>query len=75
MKNRYYVTCSRCGANLDPGEKCDCIERDKVEIYKENIINMIRECNDEHWLHVIYAYVNGLLNQKKDKKKDCQEAV
>ena len=20
----YYITCNRCGANLDPGEKCDC---------------------------------------------------
>lgn len=20
----YYVTCPRCGANLDPGERCDC---------------------------------------------------
>lgn len=20
----YYKTCSHCGANLDPGEKCDC---------------------------------------------------
>lgn len=20
----FYKTCSRCGANLDPGEKCDC---------------------------------------------------
>ncbi len=20
----YYDTCSNCGANLDPGEKCDC---------------------------------------------------
>lgn len=22
--NKQYRTCSRCGANLDPGEKCDC---------------------------------------------------
>lgn len=22
----YYWTCSRCGANLDPGERCDCEE-------------------------------------------------
>lgn len=20
----YYKTCSHCGANLDPGERCDC---------------------------------------------------
>lgn len=23
-KNRYYHTCPCCGANLDPGERCDC---------------------------------------------------
>ena len=22
----YYRTCEHCGANLDPGEKCDCME-------------------------------------------------
>lgn len=21
---KYYHTCENCGANLDPGEKCDC---------------------------------------------------
>ena len=21
----YFYTCPRCGSNLDPGEKCDCI--------------------------------------------------
>jgi hypothetical protein len=24
--NTYYRTCRHCGANLDPGEKCDCQE-------------------------------------------------
>lgn len=23
-KRRYFNTCQRCGAHLDPGEKCDC---------------------------------------------------
>lgn len=23
-KMRYYHTCPCCGANLDPGERCDC---------------------------------------------------
>lgn len=25
----YYHTCSYCGANLDPGEKCDCSKNNK----------------------------------------------
>lgn len=24
--HKYYWTCEYCGANLDPGEKCDCPE-------------------------------------------------
>lgn len=24
MKMAYYKTCPECGANLDPGEICDC---------------------------------------------------
>ena len=29
----YYRTCPICGANLDPGEKCDCQEPDGLESY------------------------------------------
>ena len=29
----FYDVCPECGASLDPGEKCDCIEERKV---KEN---------------------------------------
>ena len=28
-KNRLYRTCPYCGANLDPGERCDC-ERERM---------------------------------------------
>lgn len=24
MKHTYFTTCPYCGANLDPGERCDC---------------------------------------------------
>lgn len=26
----YYKTCPHCGANLDPGEVCDCREKEKA---------------------------------------------
>lgn len=29
----YYTVCSSCGANLDPGEKCDC-ESSKIQQYE-----------------------------------------
>lgn len=27
-KHTYYHTCPKCGANLDPGETCDCQSQD-----------------------------------------------
>lgn len=32
--SHYYQTCSRCGANLDPGEKCDCRDERREESIK-----------------------------------------
>ncbi len=31
----YYHTCPRCGANLDPGEKCECRELPPEELRKQ----------------------------------------
>ena len=37
MKKHYYHTCPCRGANLDPGERCDCEEsKDMVEYEKED---------------------------------------
>lgn len=35
----YFHSCPKCGANLDPGEKCDCEkERQKInENYSKNL--------------------------------------
>ena len=30
----YYQTCPYCGANLDPGEKCDCQAAQKYRLPK-----------------------------------------
>ncbi len=32
----YYNTCPHCGANLDPGESCDCMreKEDREEFYR-----------------------------------------
>lgn len=27
----YFNTCNKCGANLDPGEKCDCAYHQRKE--------------------------------------------
>lgn len=31
--NTYYWTCKYCGANLDPGESCDC-KKETTDDYK-----------------------------------------
>lgn len=35
----FFRTCPRCGANLDPGEQCDCetVERSREEFYSRHI--------------------------------------
>lgn len=30
----YYTTCPKCGASLDPGEKCTCANEKAKEIYE-----------------------------------------
>lgn len=35
QRDTYYWTCPYCGANLDPGESCDCKkEKETVDDYK-----------------------------------------
>ena len=31
MGKHYYTTCPYCGAHLDPGERCDCLDRTEEE--------------------------------------------
>ena len=38
----YYRTCTHCGANLDPGETCDCQEESKV---KESRVMALCACD------------------------------
>ena len=36
-----YVTCPCCGANLDPGEKCDCQNNAVKVMQDEELVNLI----------------------------------
>lgn len=31
-----YRTCPQCGANLDPGERCDCGRKEKSAVRRES---------------------------------------
>lgn len=47
----YYRICSNCGANLDPGERCDCEEERQKQT--DRIISMMKINKDGHsmnWL-------------------------
>lgn len=35
----YYHTCPDCGANLDPGERCDCTDNNIQEVPHGNQID------------------------------------
>lgn len=70
MKKTIYYTCPRCGANLDPGERCDCRQQ-----YKDEIIEMVQDHEDSQWLPVIHTYVKGLLRDEDGKKKDRLQTV
>ena len=37
--SNYYVTCQNCGANLDPGEHCDC-ERSSETIRAAPVLSL-----------------------------------
>lgn len=45
VKRMYFNTCDKCGAHLDPGEKCDCTkelehnpDRDKRRTHRPVIV-------------------------------------
>lgn len=44
----FYWTCPLCGANLDPGEKCDCqFENDVNSKHHRHLKNFIRNLKVE----------------------------
>ena len=56
----YYHTCKFCGANLDPGEKCDCQMNttEKKNAYKRQLAHIL---NKKYMAH------NGHCNMSERK--------
>ena len=51
----YKYRCEHCNARLDPGEKCDC--RDKKRIETEKLMNMLTMSNGgQYVLNIGGAY-------------------
>ena len=55
-----YKTCSRCGANLDPDEKCDCIKPTSFNIvhYGKLIDDYETVVSGNHVRQKIYLFDN-----------------
>ena len=41
----YYNQCKYCGANLDPGEKCDCQKETFTKVIKETVNSISDKIN------------------------------
>ena len=59
--------CEYCGASLDPGERCDCIEsteggNDKIKRFKS-----VNQCLDE--LNVLAEYIRRTHNDKETAER------
>lgn len=42
-KTMYYNVCEHCGANLDPGERCDCTELEQKEEERIGRLLIVRD--------------------------------
>ncbi len=52
----YFRTCSVCGANLDPGERCECELKKKIGAaavkaanYRQQTVNLLSTRQTEGW--------------------------
>ena len=56
----YYRTCPKCGAALDPGEKCECEResaRAEADILRAEITRLIKTA-DIQSLRAMYGFLN-----------------
>jgi len=66
-RNTYYWTCPYCGANLDPGEKCDCNEgkEEPPKILVDNYKSVQGGgetqcvCQEKTWLKILFAWMTS----------------
>lgn len=59
----YYKTCPRCGAHLDPGETCDC-----MEVEWRNVLSTLTIEEKRTLLHFIDLIQSGTATLDECKK-------
>lgn len=57
----YYKICSNCGANLDPGERCDCEEERQKQT--DRIISMMKINKDGQYELAMVEDVHGIKSE------------
>lgn len=53
ISHHYYETCPRCGANLDPGEICDCQKEEKLFALNQTNLQNERMLKNGSWSEAI----------------------
>lgn len=59
----YYITCPNCGANLDPGEVCECEPKDWPDV-KTELVELIKELPDDELDYIIEKMEEHLESRK-----------
>jgi ATP-dependent Lon protease len=60
----YYKTCQRCGATLDPNEKCDCLYADALPIAVEKCHRIIALYGDDNGVRRTEAYLARIIREE-----------
>ena len=59
----YYIKCSECGANLDPGEECDCSAKEKAPI--EIAVSIGADVKNDIEISLSLYYKNAKKSRRK----------
>lgn len=52
---------------MDIREKIKRLESEEVKLYREKIIEMVRQIEDEKYLKMIYGYVKSAYREEKSR--------
>ena len=68
----YYKTCPNCGAHLDPGELCDCLEKEEGRPVKEAPNGPKDATKSKHHISMINQNCSDTLRGALDHRREGQ---
>lgn len=66
----YFTTCPHCGANLDPGEKCDCRKALEKEAF-----DLLMQLTPAQLDRLISEWENKMASRSQADQSTLQEAI